>query len=265
MTKKPIMPRDLTAKQALFVREFLACLNASEAARRAGYSPRTAHRIGQQLMAKTTIAAAIEEQQRARLERLELDADGLTRLWSTVATADAREIVQHRRDACRHCHGEGFAYQHTPAEYRRAMIAHEQQRADILAKGGTDIGEFPSDEGDFYDARKRPNPDCPECFGNGIPCVFIADTRDLSEAAKSLYAGIKEGRDGVEVKLHDQQAATEKLGRALGVFRDAPVGAASGAISEELAMRFADLMSKSREMQLKALHERGLPSDSEGG
>lgn len=264
MTKKPIMPRDLTAKQALFVREFLACLNASEAARRAGYSPRTAHRIGQQLMAKTTIAAAIEEQQRARLERLELDADGLTRLWSTVATADAREIVQHRRDACRHCHGEGFAYQYTPAEYRKALIAHEQLRADILSKGGADIGEFPGQEGDWFDGRRRPNPQCPECFGDGVPGVVIADTRDLSEAGRALFAGVKEGRDGVEVKLHDQQAATEKLGRALGVFRDSAGGASGGAISAELALRYADLMDKAREMQLKALHERGLPSDAEG-
>jgi hypothetical protein len=256
--KKPTRPRDLTAKQSVFVREFLACLNASEAARRAGYSAKTAHRIGQQLMAKTTIAAAIEERQRARLERLDLDADGLTRLWSTVATADAREIVQHRRDACRHCHGEGFAYQYTPAEYRRALIAHEQQRADILSKGGADIGAFPAAEGDWFDARKRPNPDCPECFGNGTPRVHVADTRDLSESAKALYAGVKEGRDGVEVKLHDQQAATEKLGRALGVFRDAPASAGPGAIESDLALRYVALMEKSREMQLKALRDRGL-------
>lgn len=263
--KKPTRPRGLTSRQALFIAEYLKCLNATEAARKAGYSAKTAMWQGPQLLQKPHVAAAIEEQQRARLERLELDADGLTRLWSTVATADAREIVQHRRDACRYCWGEGFSYQFTPAEYQKARIAYEERRADILGKGGADIGEFPSQESDWYDARKRPNPDCPECFGNGIPCVFIADTRDLSEAAKALYAGIKEGRDGVEVKLHDQQAATEKLGRALGVFRDSAGGASGGAISAELALRYADLMEKAREMQLKALHERGLPSDSEGG
>ena len=261
--KKPTRPRGLTSRQALFIAEYLKCLNATEAARKAGYSAKTAMWQGPQLLQKPHVAAAIEEQQRARLERLDLDADGLTRLWSTVATADAREIVQHRRDACRHCHGEGFAYQHTPAEYRRALIAHEQQRADILSKGGADIGEFPAVEGDWYDARKRPNPDCPECFGDGLPGVFIADTRDLSEAAKALYAGVKEGRDGVEVKLHDQQAATEKLGRAMGVFRDTPASAGLGVIESELALRYVSLMEKSREMQLKALRERGLDPDEE--
>ncbi len=259
--KKPQKPRELTARQAIFVREYLACLNASEAARRAGYSSKTASWQGPQLLQKTNVAAAIEELQRARRERLELDADGLTRLWSTVATADAREIVQHRRDACRHCHGEGFAYQYTPAEYRRALIAHEQQRAEILAKGGADIGAFPTAEGDWFDPRKRPNQDCPECFGHGVPSVFITDTRDLSEAGKALYAGMKETRDGIEVKLHDQQAATEKLGRALGVFRDAAATATPSAIESELALRYVAAMEKSHEMQRKVLHERDLPED----
>ncbi len=264
MTKKnPQHPRELTARQAIFVREYLACLNASEAARKAGYSAKTASWQGPQLLQKTHVAAAIEEQQRARLERLDLDADGLTRLWSSVATADAREIVQHRRDACRHCWGIDHAYQYTPAEYQRARIKHEQQRADILSKGGADIGAFPTAEGDWFDARKRPNSDCPECFGNGLASVFIADTRDLSEAGKALYAGMKEGRDGIEVRLHDQQAATEKLGRALGVFRDAAATATPGAIDSELALRYVSLMEKSHEMQLRALHERGLNDEDD--
>lgn len=264
MTKKPTRSRGLTDRQALFVAEYLRCLNATEAARKAGYSAKTAMWQGPQLLRKTHVAAAIEVQQSKRIERLKLDADGLTRLWSTVATADAREIVQHRRDACRHCWGEGFAYQYTPAEYRKALIAHEQLRADILSKGGADIGEFPGQEGDWFDGRRRPNPQCPECFGDGVPGVVIADTRDLSEAGRALFAGVKEGREGVEVKLHDQQAATEKLGRALGVFRDSAGGNSGGAISAELALRYADLMEKARDMQLKALRDRGLPT-GEGG
>lgn len=261
--KKPQKPRELTPRQAVFVREYLKSLNASEAARKAGYSPKTASWQGPQLLQKTNVAAAIEERQRARLERLELDADGLTRLWSTVATADAREIVQHRRDACRHCWGEGFSYQCTPAEHQKSRIAFEERRAEILAKGGADIGEFPCQDGDWYDARRRPNPDCPECFGNGLASVFIADTRDLSEAGKALFAGIKETREGVEVKLHDQQAATEKLGRALGVFRDSAATATPGAIESELAMMYVAAMQRSHEMQNKVLRERGLPEEDD--
>ena len=257
------MSRGLTPKQAVFVREYLVSLNASEAARRAGYSVKTATWIGPQLLAKTHVAAAIEEAQRARLARLDLDADGLVKLWSTVATADPREVVQYRRDSCRHCWGEGFNYQCTPAEFKRAQLVFEERRAKIIADGGADVGEFPSVAGDWYDRRRRPNPECPECFGDGVGQVRISDTRELSEAGKAIFAGVKEGRDGIEVKLHDQQAATEKLGRALGVFRGGEGADQSGAITSELAARYVELMEKSRAMQQRVLEERGLASDGD--
>lgn len=49
----------LTPKQQRFVEEYLVDLNASAAARRAGYSVKTAGWIGQQLLAKTHIAQAV--------------------------------------------------------------------------------------------------------------------------------------------------------------------------------------------------------------
>lgn len=50
---------DLTDKQRVFVAEYLRCLNATEAARRAGYSEKTAHSIGWENLRKPEIAAAI--------------------------------------------------------------------------------------------------------------------------------------------------------------------------------------------------------------
>jgi phage terminase small subunit len=49
----------VTPKQARFVDEYLVDLNASAAARRAGYSVRTAEWQGPQLLGKTHVAAAI--------------------------------------------------------------------------------------------------------------------------------------------------------------------------------------------------------------
>jgi len=49
----------LTRKQQVFVQEYLQCWNASEAARRAGYSTKTAGSIGQRLLKEVEIAAAI--------------------------------------------------------------------------------------------------------------------------------------------------------------------------------------------------------------
>lgn len=57
---------DLTAKQQRFVEEYAVDLNAAAAARRAGYSLRTAEWQGPQLLRKTHVAAAIATE-RARL------------------------------------------------------------------------------------------------------------------------------------------------------------------------------------------------------
>ena len=55
----------LTPKQQRFVEEYMLDLNASAAARRAGYSVRTADAIGRENLGKPTIAAAIAEQRQA--------------------------------------------------------------------------------------------------------------------------------------------------------------------------------------------------------
>ena len=51
----------LTNKQKAFVQEYLIDLNASAAARRAGYSVRTANRIASENLAKPHIQAAIQK------------------------------------------------------------------------------------------------------------------------------------------------------------------------------------------------------------
>lgn len=50
--------------------------------------------------------------------------------------------------------------------------------------------------------------------------VKIKDTDELTVAQKRAVATIKEGRDGVEVKMHDKQRALELLGKHLGMFRE---------------------------------------------
>ncbi len=67
--------RPLTPKQTAFVAEYLIDLNATAAARRAGYSERTADRIGPELLGKTCVAEAIQAAMRARAERTELTQD----------------------------------------------------------------------------------------------------------------------------------------------------------------------------------------------
>ncbi len=69
------MKGKLTAKQDSFVSEYLVDLNATQAAKRAGYSKRTGQRIGSENLSKPLIAAAIAAGQAERGKRTEIDAD----------------------------------------------------------------------------------------------------------------------------------------------------------------------------------------------
>ena len=53
--------RPLTSKEKLFVEHYVICWNASEAARRAGYSKRSAYSIGHDNLRKPDISRAIKE------------------------------------------------------------------------------------------------------------------------------------------------------------------------------------------------------------
>jgi len=65
----------LTPKQERFVSEFLVDLNATDAARRAGYSSKTAAEMGYENLRKPHIAEAIAKAKAERSERLQIDAD----------------------------------------------------------------------------------------------------------------------------------------------------------------------------------------------
>ncbi len=65
----------LTEKQAAFVREYLVSLNATDAARRAGYSKKTASEVGYENLRKPQIREAIENALAERAQRTELTAD----------------------------------------------------------------------------------------------------------------------------------------------------------------------------------------------
>lgn len=57
--------KNLTGKQQRFVGEYLVDLNATQAAIRAGYSPKTAKSIGQENLTKPDIQESIQERRKA--------------------------------------------------------------------------------------------------------------------------------------------------------------------------------------------------------
>lgn len=69
------MENKLTAKQQLFVDYYLVDLNATQAAKKAGYSERNADKIGPELLGKTRVKAAIQKAMDERSQRTKIDAD----------------------------------------------------------------------------------------------------------------------------------------------------------------------------------------------
>jgi phage terminase small subunit len=60
----------LSAKQEQFCREYLVDLNATQAAIRAGYSPKTAYSMGQRLLKNVEVQAFIQRAKQERAEKL---------------------------------------------------------------------------------------------------------------------------------------------------------------------------------------------------
>lgn len=65
----------LTAKQQLFVSEYLIDLNATKAAIRAGYAEKAAQEQGSRLLSNVMVADAIAKAMKARSERTEITQD----------------------------------------------------------------------------------------------------------------------------------------------------------------------------------------------
>ena len=83
----------LNPKQGRFVAEYLLDLNATQAAIRAGYSPRTAYSQGQRLLKDAEILAAVAVAQAKRSEEVGVDADRVIREAACLAFYDPGEIA----------------------------------------------------------------------------------------------------------------------------------------------------------------------------
>lgn len=83
----------MTPRQERFVEEYLIDLNAARAARRAGYSKRSAAQRGYLLLRDKGIAAAITRAQAARADRTRVTADKVVTELAKVAFGDPRRLL----------------------------------------------------------------------------------------------------------------------------------------------------------------------------
>lgn len=89
--------RKLTARQSRFVDEYLADLNATQAATRSGYSAKTAEFQGSRLLSNVKVAAAVQERMNQRAERTHIDADYvLSGIAKNIRRCEQGEPVRDR-------------------------------------------------------------------------------------------------------------------------------------------------------------------------
>jgi phage terminase small subunit len=119
----------LTPKQARFVEHYLVDLNATQAAVRAGYSPKTAEKIGSENLKKPEVRRAIDEAQQRRSERVQVTSDDVLRELLRIATTDIGLAFDE--------HGGLKALKDIPVDVRRAISSVEVEQ---LSVDGVSIG-----------------------------------------------------------------------------------------------------------------------------
>ncbi len=202
----------LNDMQLRFVEEYLIDLNRTAAYKRAGYKGEgnTAYVNASRLLRNAKVGQAVRDAMDARAKRTQISQDAVLQWWWDIATADATQLTELHHYCCRYCWGFGHNYQW------RDMVEFEEERLKATEKKNRE----PDDAGGYgYDAQLDPNPDCPRCNGLGLSRPVFHDTRDATGAARRLFAGIKEGKFGMEVITRNQDEALKMVAQHLGMLK----------------------------------------------
>lgn len=225
--KKPVGkvardPNVLSDLEQRFCQEYQIDQNATQAYLRVKPSANAASaRVTScRLLAKTNIQAELARLRTKVEQETGINAKRVIEEAWAIATADPRELMEHRVGCCRYCWGTDHRYQFTTAEFEDAKAEHEALQATISPEKRRKLGKFNPKGGPGYDRRAPPKEDCPHCGGEGEGRVVFKDTRYISQGAASLFAGAKEGKEGREIKLHSKDAAIDKLFRHFGIYND---------------------------------------------
>lgn len=131
-----------------------------------------------------------------------------------------------------------------------ATVARRQERNKEYVDPG-----FSEQGGEGYSLRLEPNIECPDCAGDGVGRVVVRDTRKLSRQSAALYAGVKDGKDGIEVKMHDKMAALDKMFRYHGLYESDNKQKAAAAADPAALIALSEAMERSR-IERQAIMER---------
>jgi phage terminase small subunit len=256
----------LSVREARFVDLYLLTFNAGRAYIEAGYTAKsaaTARACASRLLTNANVRTYLAQRTEAMFQNLAEQQSALMRALTFTAYADPRELVEHVRGACRYCWGKFNRWQYTAGEWDGKMAEYVEKQERAAEKELSAPAEPDPKGGTGYNLNADPNADCPECGGDGLGRTVVKDTRHLSPAALALYAGVKEGRDGVEVKMADQMQAREMLAKIVKVYEDS-MQVTVQFHADELTERYGRIMAEAQErMRLMREERRRLRQDRE--
>lgn len=119
--------QELTPKQQRFCEEYLIDLNATQAAIRAGYSAKTADKIGSQLLGKTRVLSEIDQLKKARAQSTGITAERVLQEIAKLAFFDPRKLLND----------DGTPKKIHELDDETAMAV---AGIDIVTKGNDDVG-----------------------------------------------------------------------------------------------------------------------------
>lgn len=111
---------DLTAKQEMFCREFMKDNNGTQAAIRAGYSPKTARQMATENLSKPSIQERIQELKAKKVKQVTVTIHDLVAFW-----LDMMENAEHERNR--------LIASENLAKYLGAFEADNRQKGSSIA------------------------------------------------------------------------------------------------------------------------------------
>lgn len=105
---------------------------------------------------------------------------------------------------------------------RRTQVTQDRVLLELAAIGFADIASFAKVEEHEIDVPTGQINDegQPVTMRQRMQNVTLVNTDDVSPEKRGAIAGIKQGANGIEVKLNDKVKALELIGRHLGLFTD---------------------------------------------
>lgn len=159
------MKRKLTPKQRKFADEYIKSGNAADAARKAGYSKRSARSVGQENLTKPDIKQYIDERMAEIASKRIMDATEAVELLTSIARGEEKETVisstpegvyesQKEADLKTRISAVKEILKRYPGDDRlvKAQIRKAESEADIaeskakLLRGGKDNRQVKTDE-----------------------------------------------------------------------------------------------------------------------